>query len=230
MRLEPLSLLRRISCHGLFGLFARKACIFSSPRSYTSTLLANYRKAIFVAFLALPLGAQPRPAVPSVTSYSLDKVKVTFPDDLAGQQNVLILYFQPDQSEAAVAWSTALQPVKYAHPEMQTYILPVYPRENILYRWWIGASLRSGAPPAQEWRSTVPIFVDKSRFLAALGINSEKQFVVLLTDKAGHVEWRADGPLDGNKFTSLVAAVSPAVVPTAFHAANRVDLAHSVSH
>ena len=153
-------------------------------------------------------GAQPRPRLPTVTSYSLDKTKVTLPDELAGQHNVLILYFEPNQNEAAVAWATALQPVKYAHPEMQTYILPVYPRENFLYRWWIDTSLRSSATPAQEWRTTIPIFVDKNKFLPALEIKDEKQFVVLLTDKSGHVEWRIAGPLNDSKLASLVAAFS----------------------
>ncbi len=187
-------------------------------------LLTVYRKTILLAALALPLGAQTiaanKPVLPWVTSYSLDKTKVTLPDDLAGQQNVLILYFQPDQSEASVAWATALQPVKYAHPGLQSYILPVYSRENWLYRWWIGASLRSSAPPAQEWHSTVPIFVDKPKFLPALGITSEKQFVVVLTDKAGHVEWKTEGPLDDSKLSALIAVAAkstPGVAAVSSH-------------
>ena len=187
-----------------------------------SARLKAYRNALLAAVLLLPsasmmLDAQPRPTLPPVTAYSLDKVKVTLPDDLAAQHNVLILYFEPDQSAAAVAWSVALQPIKYAHPDMQSYILPVYPRENFLYRWWIGASLRSNATPAQEWRSTIPIFVDKNKFLAALQITDEKQFVVLLTDKTGHVEWRTQGELNDSKMAALVAAVSPIAMPWSSH-------------
>ena len=159
--------------------------------------------------------AQALPIVPSVTSYSLDKVRITIPDELAGQQNVLILYFKPDQSDAAVAWATALQPTRYAHPGLQSYVLPVYSRENFLYRWWIGAALRSSAPPAQEWRSTIPIFVDKNSFLPALKIANEKKFVILLADKAGHVEWRTDGPVDDRKIAALVAASTPFLAPAA---------------
>jgi hypothetical protein len=172
-------------------------------RSYRKTA---FPVALFLVLTTLAPGAQPRPTLPTVTSYSLDKAKVTLPDELAGQHNVLILYFEPNQSEAAVAWATALQPVKYANPGMQSYILPVYPRENFLYRWWIDTSLRSSATPAQEWRTTIPIFVDKNKFLSALDIRDEKQFVVLLTDKAGRVEWRTEGPLNDTKLASLVAA------------------------
>ena len=159
--------------------------------------------------------AQALPILPSVTSYSLDKVKVTIPDELAGRQNVLILYFKPDQGDAAVAWATALQPVRYNHPGLQTYVLPVYSRENFLYRWWISAALRSSAPPAQEWRSTIPLFVDKNAFLPALRIDNEKKFVILLADKTGHVEWRTDGPVDDHKIAALVSAANPFLAPAA---------------
>ncbi len=162
---------------------------------------------------ALPALAQSKAFLPTVTSYSLDRAKVTLPDDLAGAQNVLILYYKPDQSEAAIAWATALQPVEYAHPGLETYVLPVYPKENFLYRWWIEASLRSSAPPAQEWRYTVPLFVDKTSFFSALGIHSERLFTVLLTDKQGHVEWRSEGSMDEGKMTALGAALNRAGNP-----------------
>ena len=182
------------------------------------------RTALLAAAMALPAGAQPQPTFPTVTAYALDKSKATLPTDFAVPHNVLILYFEPNQSETAVAWATALQPVKYAHPDVQTYVLPVYPRENFLYRWWIGASLRSSAAPAQEWRTTIPIFVDKNKFLPALEIKDEKQFVVLLTDKAGHVEWRTEGPLSDSKLAALIAAFS------ATPGTSRGAASHSAGH
>ncbi len=171
-------------------------------------LLAAAASVLGSLAVSMPL-AQSRPVIPSVTSYSLDKIKVTLPDDLSGQQNVLILFFKPDQGDAAIAWATALQPIRYAHPGLQSYVLPIYSRENFLYRWWIGASLRSNAPPAQEWRSTIPLFVDKTSFLPALHIPSEKNFIVLLADKAGLIEWRTEGPVDDRKLGALVAVSAP---------------------
>jgi hypothetical protein len=169
------------------------------------------------------LSAAVAPTLPAVISYSLDKVKVTLPADLAGRQNVLVLYFQPDQSAAAIAWSGALRPLKAAHADLQCYLLPVYSRENFLYRWWIEAALRSGAPAAEDWSSTIPLFVDKIAFLHALGIGNERQAVLLLTDKAGRVEWRTEGPFDEAKLSALTAAVGSVLLATQARFQNRAD-------
>jgi hypothetical protein len=143
--------------------------------------------------------------LPTVTSYALDKSKVTLPADLSGTQNVLVLYFQPDQSDAAVAWIKGLEPLHSAHADLQMYILPIYSKENFLYRWWIDASTRSSAPSTQDWHTTIPIFVDKPSFFRTLGITSEKQPFVLLTDKAGHVEWKTQGYFDGTRIAKFAA-------------------------
>jgi hypothetical protein len=131
--------------------------------------------------------------LPTVTAYALDKSKVTLPNDLAGAQNVLILYFEPDQGEAASAWVKSLDQVRGAHHELQTYVLPVYSRENFFYRWWIVASMGSGAAPSQDKHTTIPIFVDKRSFFKTVGVTNEKQPFLLLTDKAGHIEWKMQG-------------------------------------
>jgi len=133
------------------------------------------------------------PLLPTVTSYALDKSKVTLPADLAAPLNVLVLYFQPDQVGAAIAWVQGLQSLRAAHPGFQTYVIPVYARENLLYRWWIDASLRSEAPANEDRHTTVPIFVDKPRYLKTLGIENEKQPVILLADKAGSIKWKTQG-------------------------------------
>lgn len=146
---------------------------------------------------ALPLTAQTATraaaTLPTVTAYALDKSKVTLPADLAGISNILVFYFQPDQAEAALAWVNSIATFRSVHPGVKSYILPVYSKENFLYRWWIDASTRSAAPPSQDWHTTIPIFVDKASYFKAVGIQSEKEPFVLLTDKAGHIRWRIQG-------------------------------------
>jgi hypothetical protein len=155
--------------------------------------------------VAAPLMAQMKETLPTVNSYALDKSKVTLPGDLSGMQNVIVLYFKPDQSDAALAWIKGLNAIRLAHPGLKSYILPVYSKENFLYRWWIDASTRSGAPPSQDRHTTIPIFVDKAAFFRPLGITSEKEPFVLLTDKAGHVEWKTQGYFDSGKIAQLAA-------------------------
>ncbi len=161
-------------------------------RSRSSKLLA------MLFLVACPLFAQPgtTTTLPTVSAYALDKSKVTLPKDMTGAQNVLVLYFQPDQNGVAAAWVKGLAPVREAHHDLQTYVLPVYSKENLLYRWWIVASMGVGDNPSGDKHTTVPIFVDKRTFFKAVGVTNEKQPFVLLTDKAGHIEWKTQGDFE----------------------------------
>ncbi len=162
----------------------------------------------FILLLIYPIfqaPAQPNLQLPTVVSYAIDKSKVTLPADLSGAENVLILYFEPDQNSAALAWQYGIESVRAQHANFPIYLLPVYGRENFLARWWIDAFIRSNAPATQDRRLTIPLFVDKKNFLAALAIENEMQPVVLLTDKAGHVQWKQQGEYDRSRLPSLEA-------------------------
>ncbi len=160
------------------------------------------------------LGAPPNsqasspPTLPSVSAYALDRIKVTLPEDFAAPLNLLILSFQRDQQAMVDGWLPVLTPDTI--PGVQTWMLPVASRENGLYKWWLNASLRGSLPPSQPRRYTVPIYVNKPQFLGALQVNSEDEVVLLLTDKAGRVLWRAAGPMTGDKKTALSNLVKSA--------------------
>jgi hypothetical protein len=155
----------------------------------------------------VPLTAQQSsaPAVlPSVTAYALDRSKVTLPADFAAPLNLLILSFQPDQESVVEGWLPVVNPG--ATPEIvQTWHLPISQRENGLYRWWLNASLRGSLPPSQPRRYTVPLYVNEPQFLRSLQVYSEKEVVLLLTDKTGRVLWRASGAVTDGKRTALTS-------------------------
>ncbi len=168
---------------------------------------------LFLAQLSPPLLAQPpdaQPTLPAVTSYSLSKAKVRLPADLSGNRNLLLLFFKRDQQDAANAWIPELSKLKPRHPALGIYTLPIFPRANALSRWWTNASLRSGAPPQQDPVTTIPLYVDKESFLRNLNITSEKQPVLLITDKSGHVLGRTSGTPDPAKLAATEALLSPA--------------------
>ena len=151
--------------------------------------------------LAAPQNQSPTAAVlPPVTAYALDRAKVTLPADFTAPLNLLILSFQRDQQSEVDSWLPVLPP---GAPAVQTWLLPISPRANGLYRWWLNASLRTSLPPSQPRRYTVPLYVDKARFLRALQVSSEQEVVLLLTDKAGHVLWRTTGPVSDGKKAAL---------------------------
>jgi hypothetical protein len=82
-------------------------------------------------------------------------------------------------------------------------VLPISPRANGLYKWWLNASLRGSMTPSQPRRYTVPLYVDKAKFLRSLQVSSEQEVVLLLTDKSGRVVWRTAGPVTDNKKAAL---------------------------
>ena len=163
---------------------------------YRMRLLLTLAFTLFTSFAAL---AAPPPALPSVTAYALDRAKVTLPADFAVPLNILILSFQRDQQSAVDGWFGALG----TRPGVQTWLLPISQRENMLYRWWLNASLRGSQPPSQPRKYTVPLYVNKSEFLRSLQVSSEQDIVLLLTDKTGHVLWRAVGPVNDGKKAEL---------------------------
>src|ERR1700722_6684438 len=154
----------------------------------------------FSCALAAPQNSSPSAVLPSVTAYALDRGKVHLPADFRSPLNMLILSFQRDQQSAVDGWFAVLGA---AAPGVQTWLLPISPRENVLYRWWLNASLRGSQPASQPRHYTVPLYINKGEFLHSLQISSEKEIVLLLTDKAGHVVWRTVGPVNDSKRAGL---------------------------
>ena len=144
--------------------------------------------------------------LPVVTANALDRQKVTLPGDFAAPFNLLILFFQRDQQAVVDGWVPVAAAA--ADPRLQTWLLPISQPENGLYQWWLNASFRSGLAATEPRRYTVPLYVDKPRFLRSLQVASEQEVSVLLTDKAGHVLWRSAGPVSESKKASLIEFLS----------------------
>jgi hypothetical protein len=161
--------------------------------------LRNLVLLLFTAPFALSQVTQPA-ALPAVSGYALDRFKVALPADFTSPLNLLILLFQRDQEPQVDAWAQAVRDV----PGMQVWLMPVSARENGVYRWWLNASFRSNLPAAQPRHYALPVYVNKTQFLGSLQVTSQKDVVLLLTDKAGKVLWRTSGPLADDKKTALV--------------------------
>jgi hypothetical protein len=161
-----------------------------------------------VCCLLSPAGAQqPKQAVfPSVTSYSLDKMKVTLPDGLEGQTDLLLLSFREEHQNDINSWLPAAQALQHTNFQFRYYQLSVAEKENFIFRWWESSSMRSDQTDPETWHWIVPLWVDRKQFLADLEIPNDKQVVALLVDRQGHILWRASGPMTPDKRASLMNA------------------------
>jgi hypothetical protein len=178
-----------------------------SPRVLLFPLLV-FSLLVWTCPLAGAQAAQNSPgvALPAVSAYALDRVKVTLPADFAAPFNLLILSFQRDQQSTVESWIPVLGPAG----KTQTWVLPISGRESGLYRWWLNASLRGNLPPTLARHYWVPLYVNKTQFLQSLQVASEKDVVLLLTDKSGHVLWRTTGAATDGKKAALESFVNQA--------------------
>jgi predicted transcriptional regulator len=151
---------------------------------------------------------QRKPVIfPSISSYALDKSKVNIPSGLAGQVNLLLIFFQPEQQKQIDTWMPLAQALQHTNFNFRWYRMPVSEHENAIFRWWENSSMRSEETDRETWPWIVPLYVNKLGFRNALQIPNERNIVALLVDKQGHVLWRASGVLTPEERAGLTAAV-----------------------
>jgi hypothetical protein len=177
------------------------------------------RLGIFVALCVslLPVayasqnGAAKQLEFPRLTSYSLDKTKLNLPGDFAGQVNLLLISFRPEQQKQIDSWMPVADGLQHIHSGFHWYQLPVSSRENFIFRWWDNSSMRSDDTDPATWPWIVPLYVDKNSFRRSLRIPTEQRVTVLLVNQLGEVLWRSDGPMTPEKRDSLKALVAAAL-------------------
>ena len=160
----------------------------------------------------LPLAGMAQPpktaVFPPVTAYSLDKQKVNLPGGMEGQTDLLLISFETEQQKNIDSWMPAAEALQHSNFQFRYYQLPIFPRENFIFRWWDTSSLRTDETDPQMMHWIVPLFVDRQRFIKELDVPNEKEVVALLVNRRGQILWRASGPMTEAKRQSLMAAAS----------------------
>lgn len=152
--------------------------------------------------------AAPSARFPSVTADSLSKTQMHLPGDFAGSgANLVLVAFEREQQKDLDTWVPSATKLENSLPPFRFYELPILPRRDILYRWWLNTAMRSGMPDDSARARTVPLYVDKESFRNSLKIPTEKTMTALLLDKKGDVIWRAEGPWSEDKQKTLTTAL-----------------------
>jgi hypothetical protein len=153
--------------------------------------------------------------LPTISFDSLSKARVTLPADFHADRNLLLLYFELTQEREINDWNKVIDDWRASDPSFGSYTVLVSPQKNFLSRWWQNASMRSASPDHSHWPSTLPIYVDKHAFEQKLGITTEKQVVLLLTDRNGRILSRVGGPPTDSSRMALRSALHAAGAPGA---------------
>jgi hypothetical protein len=151
--------------------------------------------------------------LPTVSFEALSKQRLTLPADFHTDRNLLLLYFDLTQQPDVDSWNKVIDGWRAADPSLTAYTSLVSSQKNFLSRWWQNSSMRSASSDSSRWPTTLPLYVDKHDFEHKLEIPTERQIVLLLLDRKGHVLGRVSGPPSDDSRSSMQAALNTAGSP-----------------
>jgi len=141
---------------------------------------------------------------PQVTGRNLLGKDVSFPDAFAGaKHNVVIIAFTRKQQPLVDTWLPELASLSATNKDVKYLELPTIKKMNRLMKWVIYRGMRSGIKDEPTRSRTVTLHIDKNPFKAQLGIKTENDIFVFLTDAKGKIRWRTQGTFSEGKFRSL---------------------------
>jgi hypothetical protein len=145
---------------------------------------------------------------PAIQATSLNNAKFHLPQDFAGRLNLVVISFAREQQQEVDTWVAVAQQIQSAHKDFSYYELPTTSREDLLYRWWFDAALRSNTTNKELRSRILTAYVSKHKFYKTLHIANEKQVVPVLVDRSGKVYWRAEGACTAEARLALQSAIA----------------------
>jgi hypothetical protein len=144
---------------------------------------------------------------PKVTGSNLLRKKITLPEDLQGETNILVVAFLQRHQALVDSWIPTLGQLEQSFPDVHFYEIPVIQKMNFLSQTFINEGMRAGIPNHNTRAKTITLYIDLEMFLEALGIPDEKTIWLLVLDRQGNVIWRAEGAFTAEKGDALLKAI-----------------------
>jgi len=144
---------------------------------------------------------------PKVAGSNLLRHKVTLPDDLPGELNILFIAFYQWHQALVDSWMPRARQLEQSHPDVRFYEIPVIHKMNFLSQTFINEGMRAGIPNQTTREKTITLYIDKKALRRALEIPNEETIWVLVLDRQGKILWRTDGAYSQEKSDSLFNAV-----------------------
>jgi hypothetical protein len=145
--------------------------------------------------------------LPEVTGSNLLRRKVTLPDDLQGELNILFMAFYQWHQALVDSWVPKARQLEQYHPGVRFYEIPVIRKMNFLSQTFINEGMRAGIPNHTTREKTITLYLDKKALRRALEIPNEETIRVLLLDREGNVLWQTEGAYSQEKGDALSKAV-----------------------
>lgn len=153
---------------------------------------------------------------PALSGSNLLRQKVTLPDDLQGDVNLLFIAFQQWQQASVDSWAPFARRLEQTFSGVRYYELPVIYKMNFLSQTFLNEGMRAGIPNPIIREKTITLYLDKPAFRRALDILNEDAIVILLLDHQGNILWRSVGAFSEEKGGALQQKITE--ITNAMHA------------
>ena len=130
---------------------------------------------------------------PTVSGSNLQRQKITLPQELEGEYNLLFVPFQQWQQSEVNSWIALAEQLEEQYPNLVYYELPTIRTLNSLSKFFINEGMRAGIPNTKSRQRTITLYLDKSSFQSALAMPDEDHIYILIIDRQGNEFFHARG-------------------------------------
>jgi hypothetical protein len=144
---------------------------------------------------------------PEAVGSNLLRQKLTLPDDLQGELNILLVAFHQWHQSLIDTWLPLANQLEQSFPGVQVYEIPVIQKMNFFAQTFINEGMRAGIPNPTTRQKTITLYLEKQAFRRALDIPNEETIWVLVLDQQGNVLWQTSGAHSPENGAALLSAV-----------------------
>jgi hypothetical protein len=148
---------------------------------------------------------------PEISGSNLLRQKITLPDDLQGELNILLVAFHRWHQDLVDTWVPAVDQLEGSYSGVRFYEIPVIQNMNFVYRTFINEGMRAGIPNQATRQKTITLYLNKEEFRRAVDIPDESTIWVLVVDRQGNILWRTEGAYTQEKGDALLNAITTSI-------------------
>jgi type II secretory pathway component PulM len=154
--------------------------------------------------------------LPQVTGINLDGAEFAFPDDFSTPYTLVVMPFDQEQQEAALAWVPLFRELADDEADLAYFNLAALPDLAPAVRLLVqtGMSLAVDDEAVRDV-TTISYLQDQATFISALNVADTEAMQVFLFNAEGDVLWQERGAYDEDLAEDLRQAVSDALASEA---------------
>ena len=142
-------------------------------------------------------------AFPEVSGKNLKRETFKIPKDFPAKYNLVLMAFYQHQQLDINTWLPYAKQVEDGYTDLKYVELPVIYEMGPIRQFLLNEGMRAGIPSQKARERTITLYLDKSRFLKQLGIDTEDEIQIMLVIDDGTILWRESGIFSNEKVSTL---------------------------